>query len=172
LFTWSLLSESLLDLLRRDVTRVLLPMTAILLLLLAAAFRRTREVALSVASLGFSLLALSAAMVLLGWSWNLMNVMALPLLFGAGVDYSIHIQLALRRHGGDVRRVLDSVGRAILLCGTSTVAGFSSLGLASNAGLASLGRVAALGVALTALTCVFLLPTWWHAGQGLDRERP
>ena len=66
-------------------------------------------------------------MSLVGWSWNLMNVMALPLLFGAGVDYSIHIQLALRRHAGDVTRVRRSVGRAILLCGCSTAAGFGTL---------------------------------------------
>jgi len=39
-----------------------------------------------------------------------MNITALPLLLGAGVDYSIQIQLALKRYGGDIRKVKRSVG--------------------------------------------------------------
>ena len=102
-------------------------------------------------------------MVLFDWSWNLMNVMALPLLFGAGIDYSIHVQLALRRHGGDVSRVRRTVGRAILLCGSSTAAGFGTLAFASNAGLASLGRVCATGIVIASVTSVALLPVWWRS---------
>ena len=166
MFSWSLLSESLLDKMERDVRRVLLPMAAVLLILLGMAFRRVGEVLLSLATLGFSLLCLTAVMAWLGWSWNLMNVMALPLLFGAGVDYSIHIQFALRRHGGDLSQVRESVGRAILLCGASTASGFGTLAFASNAGLASLGQVCATGIAITSLLSVFLLPAWWRTMRG------
>ena len=52
-------------------------------------------------------------MALAGWNWNLMNLMALPLMLGTGVDYTIFIQLALRRHGGDLAAVRRSVGRAL-----------------------------------------------------------
>jgi predicted exporter len=168
LFGWSLLSTSLLGLLQRDLTRVLLPMAVILIVMLGLAFRRPGEIVLSFATLAFSLLCLSGVMVVVGWSWNLMNVMALSLLFGAGVDYSIHIQLALQRHRGDVAHVGRTVGKAILLCGASTASGFGTLGFASNAGLASLGRVCAAGVLITALVSVFLLPVWWStvAGRG------
>ena len=165
LFGWSLLSESLLGIMERDVRRVLIPMGIVLLLLLGAAFRNAGEVTLSLITLGFSLLCLMSIMALAGWSWNLMNVMALPLLFGAGVDYSIHIQFAMRRYGGDMARVRRTVGRAILLCGASTAAGFGSLGLPTNAGLASLGRVCAAGIIITSLTAVFLLPAWWRTLQ-------
>jgi len=165
LFGWSLLSESLLGIMERDVRRVLIPMGIVLLLLLGAAFRNAGEVTLSLITLGFSLLCLMSIMALAGWSWNLMNVMALPLLFGAGVDYSIHIQFAMRRYRGDMARVRRTVGRAILLCGASTAAGFGSLGLATNAGLASLGRVCAAGIIITSLIAVFLLPAWWRTLQ-------
>jgi len=174
LFSWGLLSESLLGVMERDVRRVLVPMGIALLVLLTLAFRRVKEVVLSVATLVFSLLCLFGVMALLGWSWNLMNVMALPLLFGAGVDYSIHIQLALRRYDGDVRRVRWAVGRAILLCGASTASGFGTLALASNAGLASLGRVCAVGIAIAASSAVFLLPAWWRTlvGRGQGSASP
>jgi predicted RND superfamily exporter protein len=101
-------------------------------------------------------------MAVAGWSWNLMNVMALPLLFGAGIDYAIHIQHALRRHNGDVTQVRNTIGRAILLCAASTAVGFGTLGLGTNAGMASLGKVCAAGVILAALVSVFLLPAWWR----------
>jgi predicted RND superfamily exporter protein len=84
-----------------------------------------------------------------------------PLLLGMGVDFAIHMQLALRRHGGDVRFVRRSIGRALLLAGSTTVAGFGSLSFASNAGMASLGKVCATGIACAMLTAVFLLPAWW-----------
>lgn len=162
LLGWSLIADSLLGVMERDVKRVLVPMAAVLLVLLALAFRRPGEVLLSLVTLGFSLACLLGAMTLFGWSWNLMNIMSLPLLFGAGVDYSIHIQLALKRYDGDVAQARQTVGRAILLCGLSTAAGFTTLAFASNAGLASLGRVSAAGIALTALVSVLLLPAWWR----------
>jgi predicted exporter len=172
MFSWSLLSESLLGIMGRDVRRVLLPMAVVLLILLCMAFRDLREVALSLSAMGFSLLCLMGVMALFGWSWNLMNVMALPLLFGAGVDYSIHIQFALRRYGGDLPLVRQAVGRAILLCGISTACGFGTLGLASNAGLSSLGRVCAAGIVITCLISVFLLPAWWRTVRRNELKEP
>ena len=159
---WSLLSESLMGIMEHDVKRVLMPIGVVVIILLGLAFRKFGEIALSLATLGFSLLCLMALMALLDWSWNLMNIMALPLLFGAGVDYSIHIQFALRRHYGDRSRVRKTVGRAILLCCASTASGFGTLGFANNAGCASLGRVCAAGIIITGLVSVFLLPVWWQ----------
>ena len=103
-------------------------------------------------------------MALAGWSWNLLNLMALPLVLGTGVDYGIFMQLALRRHGGDVRLVRRSVGRALLLCGGTAIAGFGSLAWSGNAGMASLGKVCAVGIGANMLIAVYLLPAWWRRG--------
>src|SRR5205085_10077798 len=100
-------------------------------------------------------------MRLANWSWNLLNLMALPLILGTGVDYSIFMQLALRRYHGDLRMAHRSVGRALLLCGATAIAGFGSLAWSSNAGMASLGQVCAIGIAGNMLISVFLLPIWW-----------
>ena len=159
---WPLASRALLETMAADTTKVLLPMLAALLLLLGLAYRRLIEVVLSLVTLAFSGLLMLAVMSLAGWSWNLMNIMALPLLLGVAVDYSIHVQLALQRHQGAAAEMRRTVGRAILLAGATTVIGFASLGLASNAGLASLGLVCASGVGIACLTSVFLLPIWWQ----------
>ena len=115
-------------------------------------------------------LCLLATMALCGWSWNLLNLMAMPLVLGTGVDYGLFMQLALRRHGGDVRLVRHSVGRALLLCGGTAIAGFGSLAWSGNAGMASLGKVCAVGIAANVLISVFLLPAWWRAPAPAERR--
>src|SRR2546421_4409941 len=100
---------------------------------------------------------------LVGWSWNMMNLMSIPLLLGMGVDFAIHMQLAMRRHSGDLTLVRFSIGRALLLAGSTTVAGFASVAFSSNEGLVSLGKVCAAGITCAMLTAAFLLPTCWAA---------
>lgn len=165
---WELLGETVLGTVKQNLWKLLLPMAALILLSLGLAFRRFTEMFASLAVLALSGLCLLAAMKLCDWQWNLLNLMALPLILGTGVDYSIFMQLALRRHGGDLKLAYASVGRALLLCGGTAIGGFGSLGLSSNAGMSSLGRVCAVGIAGNMLFSIFLLPVWWkyfHAGQ-------
>ena len=159
---WEQLGRAILDVVQRDLSRVLVPTILLVLISLGLAFRRITDVVLSLATLAFSGICLLVVMTWAGWSWNLLNLMALPLLLGAGVDYSIHMQLALRRHHGNLSLARSTVGRALVLCAATTVAGFGSLAWSSNAGLASLGQVCSTGIALTAFTSIYLLPAWWR----------
>jgi uncharacterized protein len=160
---WELLGSTVFDLVVGEMPILVLPIVTLVLISLWLAFRSLKEVVLSVGTLSFAGLCLVAAMDLLKWDWNILNLMAFPLLLGMGVDFCIHIQLALRRHNGDLLLVRQSVGRALLLAGTTTLTGFASLGFSTNTGMASLGRVCALGIALVLLIAVFLLPVWWSA---------
>jgi uncharacterized protein len=163
---WEMLGSSILKRVQQNMWKVLLPMVSLVLLSLWLAFRRPTEILLSLATLALSGLCLLAVMRLSGWSWNLLNLMALPLMLGSGVDYSIFMQLALRRHNGNMAAAYHSVGRALLLCGGTAVAGFGSLSMSTNAGMASLGQVCAVGIAGNMLVSVFLLPFWWRATAG------
>ena len=162
---WEFLGPTIFEMVMRELPLVITPIAALVVVSLWLAFRKWTDVLLSVTTLAFSAVALQAIMDLVGWRWNLMNLMALPLLLGMGVDYSIHIQLALRRYNGDLAAVRKSVGRALLLAGTTTVVGFGSLSFSLNAGMASLGKVCALGIALALVTAVYLLPVWWRAAH-------
>ncbi|HKS38094.1 MAG TPA: MMPL family transporter, partial [Verrucomicrobiae bacterium] len=163
---WELLGSTVFELVVGELPRVLIPIFLLVVVSLWLAFRSFKEVALSLVTLGFSGVCLWAAMGLLEWDWNLLNLMALPLLLGLGVDYSIHTQMAMRRHAGDRLAVRRSVGRALLLAGATTVAGFGSLAFSTNGGMASLGKVCALGITLALVTAVYLLPVWWRALNG------
>jgi lauroyl/myristoyl acyltransferase len=137
-------------------------MVILILVSLWLAFRRVAEILLGLGVLLLSGLCLLAVMSVAGWTWNLLNLMALPLMLGTGVDYGIFIQLALRRHGGDVALVRRSIGRALLLCGGTAIAGFGSLAWSGNVGMASLGKVCAVGIGANMLISIFLLPAWWR----------
>ncbi|MBA4146704.1 MAG: MMPL family transporter [Verrucomicrobia bacterium] len=165
---WEQLGRSVTDSVSEEMLKVLLLLMGVLLLMLSLAFRNVLEVALIFGLLALSFVSLLGAMALLGLTWNLFNLTALLLLLGTGVDYSIHILLALRKSGGNVIEVQKTTGKAILVCGLSTCAGFGSLSWASNIGLASLGQVCALGILLNLLISVFLLPHLWicFAGKG------
>ena len=158
---WELLGSTTLKRVQARMWQLVTPMVLLVLASLWFAFRRPTEILLGAAVLLLSGLCLLATMAVAGWSWNLMNLMALPLMLGAGVDYTIFIQLALRRHGGDLGLVRRSVGRALMLCGGTAMAGFGSLGFSSNPGMASLGRVCAVGIGANMIISVFLLPAWW-----------
>jgi predicted exporter len=170
---WELLGYAIFSRVTANLWKVLVPMVLLVLASLFLAFRRPTEILLSLAILFLSGLCLLAIMRGLHWSWNLLNLMAVPLILGTGVDYSIFMQSALRRHGGDPVKAHAAVGRALLLCGGTAIAGFGSLAWSSNAGMASLGRVCAIGIGLNMLLSVFLLPHWWRAAvHGKDRSQP
>jgi predicted RND superfamily exporter protein len=158
---WSLLGTTTLKRVQEKMWAVVTPMVLLVLTSLWLVFRRPAEIFLGLAVLALSGLCLPAVMAVAGWSWNLLNLMALPLLLGTGVDYGIFMQLALRRHGGDLVLVRRSIGRALLLCGGTAIAGFSSLAWSGNAGMASLGKICATGIAANMLISIFLLPAWW-----------
>ena len=158
---WDLLGPTVSGLVIRDMPRVVIPILALVIGSLWLAFRNWREVLLSLITVAVAGILLELLMSILGWTWNMMNVMSVPLLLGMGVDFAIHMQLAMRRHAGDLPFVRRTIGRALLLAGSTTVAGFASVAFSSNAGLASLGKVCATGISCAMVTAVFLLPTWW-----------
>lgn len=162
---WDLLKPATLPLVRRDLTDVFLPMAGLMVVMLAVVFRRPRPVLACLAALALSGGVLLAAMRLFGIGWNFLNIAAAPLLLGMGIDYGIHVALALRRENGDVRAMWRGTGKAVVFCGVSTSIGFGSLCFASNDGLASLGAVAVIGILTSMAVSVCLLPGWLAAGE-------
>ncbi|MCB1096493.1 MAG: MMPL family transporter [Verrucomicrobiae bacterium] len=164
LANWNHLSPAIGRLIQHDFYYTILPIAGVIVLMLWVVFRDTKGTLLSIATLGVSGLLHLTFMSLLGAEWNIINIVAIPLLLGAGLDYSIHMQLAIRRTG-NARLSQHNLGRALLLCGVSTAVGFGSLAFSSNTGLSTLGIVCAMGILTTMLVSVFLLPGWCSIGN-------
>jgi predicted RND superfamily exporter protein len=158
---WEFLGTEILAVLQHDIRHVVIPSAIVLLVLLAIVFRSVKGVCLSVALLVFSALGLMAVMRLIGMDWNIVNIAAAPLLLGLGLDYSIHVILALRRTHGNIPEIHRNIGRALLLCGTTTAVGFGSLRFARHGGLPMLGELCAIGILITMAVAIYLVPHWW-----------
>lgn len=156
---WPLLGKSVLENVRTEIPLILALVAVTVIAALWLTFRSMRHVLACLATLAFSGLVLQAVMSLAGWRWNLINLTSLPLLLGMGIDYSIHM-LTSQDQSQKGALAFSSVGPALLLAGSTSIAGFFFLALSFNSGMASLGAVCALGLAILLLTSVFLLPAW------------
>jgi predicted RND superfamily exporter protein len=167
---WDILNPALQSLVAGDFRRVFIPMVGILALMLLIVFRNLRDTLLAIGALAFSGLALMTLTRWLPIEWNTFNASSLPILFGTGLDYGIHMIFALRRENGDLGAIRAGIRKALLFCGLSTAAGFGSLAFAASEGLSSLGIVCALGILLNMATAVWLLPRWWQSWAGAARK--
>lgn len=171
------LGTALNERIREDLWRIFLPMLAVLVLVLALVYRSWRDLVLTLLSLVFGGAVLVILTVWTPLSWNSFNVCGVPLLFGTGLDFSIHMLFALRRSGGNLVEVRRGMGKAVSFCGLSSAIGFGSLATASAQGLSSLGVVCAAGILVNTFVAVVLLPSWYrvlHSGakSGPDRVSP
>lgn len=89
--------------------------------------------------------------------FNPANIMTLPLVIGIGVTNGIHIlnRFAEEQNPGILAK---STGKAVLVSGLTTVAGFGSLIIAKHQGIASLGFIMSVGVSTCMLAGLTLLP--------------
>jgi predicted RND superfamily exporter protein len=93
----------------------------------------------------------------LGVRITFLNFIALPFIFGVGVEYAIHVVAEQRQHGR-VSRTILSAGGPVALCSWSAIAGYGSLLAARNGALQGLGAVATLGEVTCLVAAVVVLP--------------
>ncbi len=158
---WAYLKESLKPLLNVEIRRVCIPAVSILLVLLVFVFRNVREILLVLASVAFSGMILLAFMSAFGIEWNFVNIGAVPLSLGLGLDFNIHMIYSLRRLNTTAEASANGIGRALAYCGLSTGLGFGALAMSGNRGLITFGQCAMIGVLATLFTAAFLLPWAW-----------
>lgn len=94
---------------------------------------------------------------LLGVRITFLNFIALPFIFGVGVEYAIHVVAEQRQHGR-VSQTILSAGGPVALCSWSAIAGYGSLLVAKNGALQGLGAVATLGEVTCLIAAVVVLP--------------
>ena len=133
----------------------LIVITLILLLIL----RNVIDALLVLVPLIFAGLMTIGTLVILGVYLNFANIIALPLLLGMGVDNGIHMIMRMRSTGAGTVNVLQtSTARAVLFSGLTTIVSFGNLSFSSHPGTASMGVVLTLGILITLLSTLIILP--------------
>ena len=120
-------------------------------------FRKISCVILSLLPVGVGALWMLGVMGLFDIPFNPANIMTLPLIVGIGVTNGIHIlnRFAEEQHPSILAR---STGKAVLVSGLTTIAGFGSLIIAEHQGIRSLGIVMATGVTTCMVVGLTFLP--------------
>jgi uncharacterized protein len=128
-------------------------------LLLYLDFRSLRSCFMALIPLGFGIVWMFGLMDAFGMKLNLMNIFAVIMVLGIGVDYGVHI---LHRYYEDQRfdvsLAVNQVGKAILMAALTTTFGFGTITYSDYPGLISMGVACVLGVGACTIASLVLLP--------------
>jgi len=101
-----------------------------------------------------------AGSVLFNVPFNFANVIALPLILGVGVDYGVYLaqrgRVAASSH---VNLLQTGTARAVLFGALITTANFGDLMLARHPGIVSMGILLTVGLSMTLICALVLLPS-------------
>ncbi|MFC1560217.1 RND family transporter [Candidatus Margulisiibacteriota bacterium] len=137
---------------------VLIYTVIVIFIVLLIDFRSFKYAFLAMLPMGMTL---ALCLGIMGWlriNFNFVNIMALPLIIGIGVDDGVHIihrYLIEKR----VEPAVRSTGRAITLTTLTTCAAFGSFLLASYRGFISFAFLLVMGIALAYIVTLFLVPS-------------
>ncbi|MVF20880.1 hypothetical protein EVC37_04595 [Methylocaldum sp. BRCS4] len=132
--------------------------TTILLLLIV---RNLKDTLLVLLPLLLASLFTAASTVLFDIPFNFANIIALPLLFGLGVDNGIHMAHRLHYlHSNDEDLLSTSEAQGIFYGSLTTVFSFGSLAFTAHQGTASMGMILTIGLMLTLICALVVLPAF------------
>ncbi len=147
-----------------EETPLMVSLTVVMIILFKLIIlHRLKWVLLALFPLGASFLWMFGLMPDFGWKLNFYNLVVLPTVLGIGDDSGIHIVHRYLEEGkGSITKVLKSTGEHISVSSTTTVLGFSGLLFSIHPGMRSIGELAILGIILSLIASLFVLPALIH----------
>jgi len=149
-------------------------------------WRRVGDVVLVMSPLLLAALLTCGCAAVFGIEFNFVNVVVLPLLLGIGVDSGIHL---VHRHR-EIRSpsgihpspqcapqssealLGTSTAHAVFFSALTTMASFGSLALSGHGGISSLGQLLLIGLTLTLVCNLVVLPALLHRFQPTTPPAP
>jgi hypothetical protein len=152
---------------QQALTTALLVVFTLLLLLM----RNWRDPVLIMIPILLATVLTVAVMVSLDMLLNFANIIALPLLFGIGVDNGIHIVHRYRVALPSSENLMaTSTARAVFFGTLTTIASFGSLALSAHYGMATMGKLLTIGMLMTLITTLIVLPTLLSVSKAANSE--
>jgi predicted RND superfamily exporter protein len=153
------LMEKLIDLISDEGLKATLLALGAVLVLLFIDFRHPGYVVLGALPLLTGFAWMMGLFVLVGKKFDVVNVEAIPLILGIGIDDAVHVLHAVKRQGvRAVPEVLRHTGRALFLTTLTTAIAFGSIAFSAHRGMAGMGILLVLGVWSCLVTSLVLLP--------------
>ena len=147
----------LMDIMSKDGKKATYLAIIAVFLVLLMDFRSLKYALVGMVPLIFGAIWMTGLMEISGLKFTMMNILAVPLIIGIGIDDGVHIL-----HRWKIEKNLDivyrSTGKAILLTSLTTMLGFGSLWFATYRGLGSMGIALFIGVGTCFLATLFIIP--------------
>lgn len=123
-------------------------------------FKNLKLSILTLLPLVLSMSSLLGIMALAGIKFDFINIIAIPLLIGIGIDDAVHISHRYILEGkGRIDRVVERIGRAVLLTSLTTIIGFASFIPSIMRAMRSTGIVLSIAMALAFLFSILFFPS-------------
>jgi predicted RND superfamily exporter protein len=130
-------------------------------------FKKVRYVLLAMLPVTLGFILVPGIMGYLDAPFNFINVGAIALVFGLGVDYGIYVMQAyLGQDKKDIAGALRVSGKNVMICSGTTLAGCGSLISSRFAGMDSVGLVLTIGTITCAAAALLVLPAILYIWEG------
>ena len=132
----------------------------LVILILAVTMRSLRGTVICSLAMLITFLSTLSVIGMAGIKFNYVNVMAMPLVIGLGIDYIVHIYYRIvHEEGRDIAGAVSSTGKAVLLTTLTTLMAFGSISFSIHHGLAQMGMITCIGLTIALLCSLLLVPT-------------
>jgi hypothetical protein len=142
----ALVVSDIIETMERDAPKIILFALggSILTVLVVLGGRRHGMVTLACGVAG--VLLMIAVCALLGLRVHFLDLIALPITIGIGIDYAVNLAARDRQEGErGPRHLVRTTGSTVLLCSYTTTVGYGTLMLSANGGIRSFGLAALVG---------------------------
>jgi predicted RND superfamily exporter protein len=157
-FSFNKINRDLENRILRDSRKASIWTAAGILLIVFLTFRNLRLSLLVLMPICFSIVVTFGLLRLVGHPLTFMSMTAIPLITGIGIDNGIHLVRRYRESGNPILTVAKASGAALIQSNLTTMIGFGALMTATFRPLAELGLVTCLGVALSLVGGLCLIP--------------
>lgn len=156
----SIVAAEMLELMRDESPYMVAATFIMIFILVYIGFRSFRWTIIAMLPLLIGLSWTFGAMIILGLSFNMYNLVVLPAILGIGNDNGVHLASRYREEGRkSMSAVLKSTGQHITIGSFTTMLGFAGLLLTNHPGLTSIGVLAVVGIGLTLFSALTYLPS-------------
>ncbi len=150
----------MLQMMMREGKRAILITLMAVFVLVFFDLRSFRGALLVLTPLAAGLSWLMLVMFLTGMKLNFYNMVIIPSIIGIGIDNGVHIYHRYIQEGKrSIVKVLRHTGGAVGISSITTMVGFSGLVFAHHPGLNAIGHLALLGISLTLIGALTVLPS-------------
>ena len=151
-FSSQFILSDVIESVKADSFNLAILITVIIFLTLAVSLRKAPLFATGFLSFAMGVLTTLGLMGFLTYFFDfgkvgVYNVIAIPMVLGLGIDFTVHIVMSwISSDKMTLRTLLDTTGRNVMASATTTAAGFVGMLFTAHKGLKSIGDLACMGI--------------------------